>query len=148
MLGLRILSQYALDKQLNNSRKKGEKNSLATIQRLNDKVAELQMRIISFINENRIIKEQYQQNVSMMNQALHGESLLRTAIREIIESQKNQSPRINSMNEELIAELKEIITENFEVYKQQAKLLVNIAEKKDVASITAIEEYLSTFNFD
>ena len=40
MFGFKIISQYALDEQLNNARRKGEKNSLATIQRLNDKVAE------------------------------------------------------------------------------------------------------------
>ena len=79
MFGFRILSQYALDELLNKARIKGEKNSIATIQRLNDKVAELQMRNISFINESRQMKDQYQQNVSMMNKALLGESELRTA---------------------------------------------------------------------
>ena len=146
MFGFKILSQYALDEQLNKARIKGEKNSLATIQILNDKVAELQMRNISFINENRIIKEQYQQNVSMMNQALHGESLLRTAIREIIEVYNAKAPKISITNEDLIKEIKALNSENFKAFTKQAQLLVDVAENKDVDSITAVEEYLATFN--
>jgi hypothetical protein len=148
MLGIRIISQYALDELLNKARIKGERNSVSTILKMNDKVIELQIQNVSLMNENRKMKDQYHSNFSMMNKALLGESLLRTAISEIIESQKNQSPRINSMNEELIAELNEIVSENFKTFKKQAKLLVDVAEKKNIESITAIEEYLATFNFD
>ena len=148
MLGIRIISQYALDELLNKARIKGERNSVSTILKMNDKVIELQIQNVSLMNENRKMKDQYYSNFSMMNKALLGESLLRTAIREIIESQKNQSPRINSMNEELIAELNEIVSENFKTFKKQAQLLVDVAENKSIESITAIEEYLATFNFD
>jgi hypothetical protein len=145
MLGIRIISQYALVVLLNKARIKGERNSVSTILKMNDKVIELQIQNVSLMNENRKMKDQYHSNFSMMNKALLGESLLRTAIREIIESQKNQSPRINSMNEELIAELNEIVSENFTAFKKQAKLLVDLAEKKNIESITAVEEYLATF---
>jgi uncharacterized coiled-coil protein SlyX len=145
MLGIRIISQYALDELLNKARIKGERNSISTIQRLNDKVAELQMRNLSLSNDTRKIKEQYHKDQFMMNQALFGESLLRTAIREIIQNHKNQAPRIKSTNEELIAELNEIVSENFTAFKKQAKLLVDVAEKKNIESITAVEEYLATF---
>ena len=148
MLGIRIISQYALDELLNKARIKGERNSVSTILKMNDKVIELQIQNVSLMNENRKMKDQYHSNFSMMNKALLGESLLRTAIREIIESQKNQSPRINSMNEELIAELNEIVSENFKTFKKQAQLLVDVAENKSIESITAVEEYLATFNFD
>jgi uncharacterized coiled-coil protein SlyX len=146
MLGIRIISQYALDELLNKARIKGERNSVSTIQRLNDKLAELQMRNVSLINDIKNIKVSHELNHSMMNQALHGESLLRTAIREIIENHKNQAPRIKSTNEELIAELNEIVSENFTAFKKKAKLLVDVAEKKNIESITAVEEYLATFN--
>jgi hypothetical protein len=148
MLGIRIISQYALDELLNKARIKGERNSVSTILKMNDKVIELQIQNVSLMNENRKMKDQFHHNVSIMNQALHGESLLRTAIREIIESKKNQTPRINAMNEELIAELNEIVSENFKTFKKQAQLLVDVAENKSIESITAIEEYLATFNFD
>ena len=148
MLGIRIISQYALNELLNKARIKGERNSVSTILKMNDKVIELQIQNVSLMNENRKMKDQYHSNFSMMNKELLGESLLRTAIREIIESQKNQSPRINSMNEELIAELNEIVSENFKTFKKQAQLLVDVAENKSIESITAIEEYLATFNFD
>lgn len=148
MFGLRILSQYALDELLNKARIKGEKNSIATIQRLNDKVAELQMRNISFINESRQMKDQYQQNVSMMNKALLGESELRTAIRELIEVYNAKAPKISITNEDLIKEMKDLTSENFKTFTKQAQLLVDVAENKDVASITAIEEYLETFHFN
>jgi uncharacterized coiled-coil protein SlyX len=145
MLGIRIISQYALDELLNKARIKGERNSVSTIQRLNDKVAELQMRNVSLINDTKKIKDHYYKHQLMMNQTLVGESLLRTAIREIIENHKNQAPRIKSTNEELIAELNEIVSENFTAFKKQAKLLVDVAEKKNIESITAVEEYLATF---
>ena len=133
---------------MNNARKKGEKNSLATIQRLNDKVAELQMRNISLINESRKMKDQYQQNVSMMNKAMLGESELRTAISELIDIYNGKAPTISITNEDLIKEMKALTSENFKTFTKQAQLLVDVAENKDVASITAIEEYLATFHFN
>jgi Arc/MetJ-type ribon-helix-helix transcriptional regulator len=148
MLGIRIISQYALDELLNKARIKGERNSVSTIQRLNDKLEQLEMENFSLSNKNYSLKLSEDLNDKIMNQSLHGESLLRTAIREIIESQKNQTPRINAMNEELIAELNEIVSENFKTFKKQAQLLVDVAENKSIESITAVEEYLATFNFD
>lgn len=148
MFGIKIISQYALDEQLNNARKKGEKNALATIQRLNDKVTEFSKENICLLNERSIMKDQYQQNVSMMNKAMLGESELRTAIRELIEVYNGKAPKISITNEDLIKELKDMTSENFKTFTKQAQLLVDVAENKDVASITAVEEYLSTFNFD
>jgi hypothetical protein len=148
MLGIRIISQYALDELLNKSRIKGERNSVSTIQRLNDKLEQLEMENFSLSNKIYSLKLSEDLNDKIMNQSLHGESLLRTAIREIIEKHKNQAPRIKSTNEELIAELNEIVSENFTAFKKQAKLLVDVAENKSIESITAVEEYLATFNFD
>lgn len=148
MFGFKIISQYALDEQLNNARRKGEKNSLATIQRLNDKVAEFSKENICLLNERSIMKDQYQKNVSMMNKAMLGESELRTAIRELIEVYNAKAPKISITNEDLIKEMKALTSENFKTFTKQAQLLVDVAENKDVASITAIEEYLATFHFN
>jgi ABC-type uncharacterized transport system ATPase subunit len=148
MLGIRIISQYALDELLNKARIKGGKNSIETIERLNDKVVQLQGEKKTMIIDFQKIKDQYQQNSLMMNQALHGESILRTAFREIIENQKQAVPAISATNEELIKELKAILLENFKIFTKQAQLLVDVAENKNIESITAIEEYLATFNFD
>ena len=51
-------------------------------------------------------------------------------------------------NEDLIKEMKALTSENFKTFTKQAQLLVDVAENKDVASITAIEEYLATFHFN
>jgi hypothetical protein len=145
MLGIRIISQYALDELLNKAKIKGERNSVSTIQRLNDKLEQSEMENSSLSNKYYSMKLSEDLNDQIMNQALHGESLLRTAIREIIENHKNQAPRIKSTNEELITELNEIVSENFTAFKKQAKLLVDVAENKSIESITAVEEYLANF---
>ena len=44
--------------------------------------------------------------------------------------------------------MKALTSENFKTFTKQAQLLVDVAENKDIASITAIEEYLATFHFN
>jgi hypothetical protein len=148
MLGIRIISQYALNELLNKARIKGERNSVSTIQRLNDKLEQLEMENFSLINKNYSLKLSEDLNDKIMNQSLHGESLLRTAIRELIELYNDKAPKISITNEDLIKELKDLTSENFKIFTKQAQLLVDVAENKSIESITAVEEYLATFNFD
>lgn len=146
MLGFKIISQKSLDDQLAKAKIKGEKNSLETIQRLNDKVADLQARNARFINENLSIKEQFKSNVSMMNKALLAESELRTAIREVVEKYNVKVPPISIDNKELVKEMNVAFMELFQATMHHISLLNEMSEKADIATITKIQEYCKSLS--
>jgi hypothetical protein len=138
MLGIRIISQYALDDLLNKARIKGERNQFSQVEKLKSEIEALKLKNSRLLENNR-------SKDAVFNIALKNESELRMSIIEIIEVYNGKAPAISITNEDLIKELKYLTSENFTAFKKQAKLLVDVAEKKNIESITAVEEYLATF---
>lgn len=87
--------------------------------------------------------EEMQAKNTVLKHSMSNEAQLRTGIREIIDTFNMRPPAITMKNEELISELKEIystlIMSQFETFS----LLVEMAEKKDIATITKIEEFVN-----
>jgi hypothetical protein len=138
MLGFKVVSLNTWENAIEKAQKKGERNQFSQVERLKSEIEVLKIKNSRLI-ENNSTKD------AVFNIALKNESEMRTAIRELIEVYNGKAPAISITNEELIKELKDLIAENFKTFTKQAQLLMDVAEKKSIESITAVEEYLATF---
>jgi hypothetical protein len=141
MLGFKVVSHKTWEEAIEKAQKKGERNQFSQVEKLKSEIEVLKLKNSRLLENNRA-------KDAVFNIALKNESELRMAIIEIIDVYKGKAPAISVTNEDLIKELKDLTSENFKTFKKQAQLLVDVAENKSIESITAIEEYLATFNFD
>jgi hypothetical protein len=138
MLGFKVVSLKTWEEAIEKAQKKGERNQFSQVEKLKSEIEVLKLKN-SRLLENNGAKD------AVFNIALKNESELRMAIIEIIDVYKGKAPAISITNEDLIKELKDLTSENFKTFTKQAQLLMDVAEKKSIESITAVEEYLATF---
>jgi hypothetical protein len=138
MLGFKVVSHKTWEEAIEKAQKKGERNQFSQVEKLKTEIEVLKLKN-SRLLENNLSKD------AVFNIALKNESELRMAIIEIIDVYNGKAPAISITNEDLIKELKDLTSENFKTFTKQAQLLVDVAENKSTESITAVEEYLATF---
>lgn len=86
--------------------------------------------------------EEIQAKNTVLKHSMTNEAELRTGIREIIDTFNMRPPAITIKNEELISELKKVYSNLMKSQLETFSLLVEMAEKKDIATITKIEEFV------
>jgi hypothetical protein len=138
MLGFKVISLKTWEEAIEKAQKKGERNQFSQVEKLKSEIEVLKLKN-SRLLENNGTKD------AVFNIALKNESELRMAIIQIIDVYKGKAPAISITNEDLIKELKDLTSENFKTFTKQAQLLMDVAENKSIESITAVEEYLATF---
>jgi len=138
MLGLKVVSLQTWENAIEKAQKKGERNQFSQVEKLKSEIEILKLKN-SRLQENNLSKD------AVFNIALKNESELRMAIIQIIDVYNGKAPAISITNEDLIKELKDLTSENFKTFTKQAQLLMDVAENKSIESITAVEEYLATF---
>lgn len=138
MLGFKVVSHKTWEEAIEKAQKKGERNQFSQVEKLKSEIEVLKLKN-SRLLENNLSKD------AVFNIALKNESELRMAIIQIIDVYSGKAPAISITNEDLIKELKDLTSENFKTFTKQAQLLMDVAEKKSIESITAVEEYLATF---
>jgi hypothetical protein len=138
MLGFKVVSHKTWEEAIEKAQKKGERNQFSQVEKLKSEIEVLKLKNSRLI-ENNGAKD------AVFNIALKNESELRMAIIELIEVYNGKAPAISITNEYLIKELKDLTSENLKTFTKQAQLLMDVAENKSIESITAVEEYLATF---
>jgi hypothetical protein len=138
MLGFKVVSLKTWEEAIEKAQKKGEKNQFSQVEKLKSEIEVLKLK-------NSRLLENKRQSDELFNNTVKNFSALRNAIRELIEVYNGKAPAISITNEDLIKELKDLTSENFKTFTKQAQLLMDVAEKKSIESITAVEEYLATF---
>jgi phosphotransferase system HPr-like phosphotransfer protein len=145
MLGFKVVSLKNWEEAIEKAQKKGERNQFSQVEKLKSEIEVLKLQLKAKSDSHLQILENKRKNDVVFNIALKNESELRTAIRELIEVYNGKAPAISITNEDLIKELKDLTSENFKTFTKQAQLLMDVAENKNIKSITAVEEYLATF---
>lgn len=138
MLGFKVISLKTWEEAIEKAQKKGERNQFSQVEKLKSEIEVLKLK-------NSRLLQNKQQSDELFNNTVKNFSVLRNAIRELIEVYNGKAPAISITNEDLIKELKDLTSENFKTFTKQAQLLIDVAENKSIESITAFEEYLATF---
>ena len=138
MLGFKVVSLKTWEEAIEKAQKKGERNQFSQVEKLKSEIEVLKLK-------NSRLLENKRQSDELFNNTVKNFSALRNAIRELIEVYNGKAPAISITNEDLIKELKDLTSENFKTFTKQAQLLMDVAENKSIESITAVEEYLATF---
>jgi hypothetical protein len=145
MLGFKVVSHKTWEEAIEKAQKKGEKNQFHQVEILKSEIEALKLYLKVKSEDNLRLLENKRQSDELFNNTVKNFSVLRNAIRELIEVYNGKAPAISITNEDLIKELKDLTSENFKTFTKQAQLLMDVAENKSIESITAIEEYLATF---
>jgi hypothetical protein len=145
MLGFKVVSNKTWEEAIEKAQKKGERNQFSQVEKLKSEIEVLKLQLKEKTDDHSRSIGFKRQSDELFNNTVKNFSALRNAIRELIEVYNGKAPAISITNEDLIKELKDLTSGNFKTFTKQAQLLMDVAEKKSIESITAVEEYLATF---
>jgi hypothetical protein len=145
MLAFKVVSHKTWEEAIEKAQKKGERNQFSQVEKLKSEIEVLKLQLKAKSDDHLRLLENKRQSDELFNNTVKNFSALRNAIRELIEVYNGKAPAISITNEDLLKELKDLTSENFKTFRKQAQLLMDVAEKKSIESITAVEEYLATF---
>jgi hypothetical protein len=145
MLGFKVISLQTWEEAIEKAQKKGERNQFSHVEKLKSEIEVLKLQLKAKRDDHLRSIENKRKNEELFENTIKNFSELRNGIRELIEVYSGKAPAITISSENLIKELKDLTADNFKKFTKQAQLLMDVAEKKSIESITAVEEYLATF---